>query len=114
MRETVPSVHLICRPQVDVYELGRYLDKVGAMSWLDRRVDEDVCDAELLVEAAGRACYRSWEPGLNANVTRVREDRAANLTRLSRPCRGSHDRRVDADLPHTAASAGACGHVGAG
>ena len=25
---------------------------------------------ELLVEFGGRACYRSWEPGLNANVTR--------------------------------------------
>lgn len=89
MRETVPSVHLICRPQVDVYGLGRYLDKVGGMSWLDRRVDEDVCDAELLVEAAGRSCYRSWEPGLNANVTRVREDRAAYFDNLLRSGHGS-------------------------
>jgi thymidylate synthase (FAD) len=30
---------------------------------------------ELLVEFAGRACYRSWEPGLNVNVTRIRRDR---------------------------------------
>jgi thymidylate synthase (FAD) len=31
--------------------------------------------AELLVEFAGRLCYRSWEPGLNPNVSRVRGDR---------------------------------------
>jgi thymidylate synthase (FAD) len=29
---------------------------------------------ELLVEFAGRLCYRSWEPGLNPNVTSVRRD----------------------------------------
>lgn len=31
--------------------------------------------AELLVEFAGRLCYRSWKPGLNPNVTRVRGER---------------------------------------
>jgi thymidylate synthase (FAD) len=28
-----------------------------------------------LVEFSGRACYRSWEPGLNPNVTKIRSDR---------------------------------------
>lgn len=29
-------------------------------------------DGESLVETAGRICYKSWEPGLNKNVSRVR------------------------------------------
>lgn len=80
MHETEPQVHLIARPQVDLDGLGAYLEDVGGGSWLARRVDEadgDPNSAELLVEAAGRACYRSWEPGLNPNVTKVRTDQAA-------------------------------------
>ena len=33
--------------------------------------------AQLLVEFCGRVCYRSWEPGLNPNVTRVRTTSAS-------------------------------------
>ena len=46
-------------------------------------------DAELLVEFAGRACYRSWEPGLNANVTRVRTDRREYHENILRSAHGS-------------------------
>lgn len=73
MRETEPSVHLIARPSVDVEGMRGYLAEVGGAQWLERRLSENSGPAELLVEFAGRACYRSWEPGLNPNVTRVRE-----------------------------------------
>lgn len=93
MHETRPEVFLIARPQVDVDGLRAYLDRVGGAGWLDRRLDEaadgSVNDAELLVEAAGRACYRSWEPGLNANVTRVREDQQAYFANLLASAHGS-------------------------
>lgn len=36
--------------------------------------EQNKTDAEIIVEAAGRRCYKSFEPGLNANVTRIRED----------------------------------------
>lgn len=29
-------------------------------------------DGEALIEAAGRICYKSWEPGINSNVTKIR------------------------------------------
>jgi thymidylate synthase (FAD) len=76
MRETTPSVHLIARPSVDLDGMRSYLAEVGAERWLDRRVAEQAGEpnsAELLVEFCGRVCYRSWEPGLNPNVTRIRE-----------------------------------------
>jgi thymidylate synthase (FAD) len=48
-----------------------YLSAVGGEAWLGRAGENP---GETLVEFAGRACYRSWEPGLNPNVTRVRTD----------------------------------------
>ncbi len=73
MRETEPSVHLIARPAVDVEGMRGYLAEVGAPQWLERRLSEGSGSAELLVEFCGRVCYRSWEPRLNPNVTRIRE-----------------------------------------
>jgi thymidylate synthase (FAD) len=92
MRETTPTVHLIARPHVDLDGMRGYLEEVGGASWLDRRQaagGDDVNDAHLLVEFAGRACYRSWEPGLNANVTRVRTDQREYLGNLLASQHGS-------------------------
>ncbi|HEY8303341.1 MAG TPA: FAD-dependent thymidylate synthase [Solirubrobacteraceae bacterium] len=77
MHETTPKVFLVARPAVDVEGMRGYLKDVGGESWLERRIEESngaPCAGELLVEFAGRACYRSWEPGLNPNVTKVRVD----------------------------------------
>ncbi len=91
MRETEPSVFLVARPSVDVEGMRAYLEDVGGGSWLDRRLEEEAPpgDAELLVEFAGRMCYRSWEPGLNPNVTRVRRERGEYFANLLRSAHGS-------------------------
>ena len=92
MHETAPSVHLVARPSVVVEGMRDYLTEVGGASWLDRRLDEAAGspnDAELLVEFGGRACYRSWEPGLNPNVTRIRTDKDEYLGNLLRSLHGS-------------------------
>src|SRR5262249_32603417 len=44
---------------------------------------------ELLVEFGGRACYRSWEPGLNVNVTKVRTDQREYFANILRSAHGS-------------------------
>ncbi|HWX75240.1 MAG TPA: hypothetical protein VNZ05_08035, partial [Solirubrobacteraceae bacterium] len=77
MHETRPAVFLIARPSLDLEGMRGYLEDVGGESWLERRVGEPGGNpnaGELLVEFAGRACYRSWEPGLNPNVSKVRTD----------------------------------------
>jgi thymidylate synthase (FAD) len=96
MRETTPQVFLVARPAVDVEGMGAYLESVGGRSWLDMREQEStespeapVADAELLAEFAGRICYRSWEPGLNANVTRIRTDREAYFANVLQSFHGS-------------------------
>ena len=76
MHETTPEVFLIARPSVDLEAMRAYLATVGGDSWLELRESEgeELNDGELLAEFAGRMCYRSWEPGLNRNVTRIRTD----------------------------------------
>lgn len=91
MRETMPEVELIARPSVDLDALERYLKTVGGETWLASRraEDEGINPGQLLVEAAGRACYRSWEPGLNPNVTRVRTDQKEYFLNILRSGHGS-------------------------
>ena len=92
MHETSPTVFLIARPSVDLEAMRAYLEDVGGASWLDRQLEESggaPNSAELLVEFCGRACYRSWEPGLNVNVTRVRTDRREYHENILRSAHGS-------------------------
>ena len=93
MHETTPSVFLIARPSIDVEGMGAYLRDVGGQSWLERRLSEGgegrLNSGELLVEFAGRACYRSWEPGLNPNVSKVRTDQREYFANILRSAHGS-------------------------
>lgn len=97
MHETEPRVYLISRPSVDWPELRAYLSSVGGEAWADRAQPQTgrgtswggMSHGEALVEAAGRICYRSWAPELNANVKRVREDSAAYLRNILSSAHGS-------------------------
>src|SRR3954454_19864335 len=92
MHETRPSVFLIARPAVDPEAMEEYLRAVGGEAWLQRRVregEQPPNPGELLVEFGGRACYRSWEPGLNPNVTKVRTDQREYFANLLRSAHGS-------------------------
>jgi thymidylate synthase (FAD) len=92
MHETTPQVFLIARPSIDVEGMRGYLADVGGESWLDRRLEESdgaPNGGELLVEFGGRACYRSWEPGLNPNVTKVRTDQREYFANILRSAHGS-------------------------
>jgi thymidylate synthase (FAD) len=92
VHETTPTIFLLARPSVAIEGLRGYLQDVGGESWLERRLDEAdgaPNPGELLVEFGGRACYRSWEPGLNPNVTRIRTDQREYFENLLRSGHGS-------------------------
>jgi thymidylate synthase ThyX len=96
MHETHPSVFLLARPSIDLEGMRAYLRVVGGDGWLARRLDEaeqepggEPNSGELLVEFGGRACYRSWEPGLNPNVTKIRTDRREYFANILRSGHGS-------------------------
>src|SRR5437764_6465116 len=90
LRETSAQVFLIARPALDLDGMRGYLESVGGESWLDRRLEDGAPnDGELLVEFGGRLCYRSWEPGLNPNVSRVRTDQREYFENILRSAHGS-------------------------
>lgn len=77
MRIVNPKVHLVASPKIHWNEISDALyEQTGKveLDWFERVYRHDIPDAEVLVEFGGRECYRSWEPGLNANVSKVRED----------------------------------------
>ncbi|HXQ00050.1 MAG TPA: FAD-dependent thymidylate synthase [Solirubrobacteraceae bacterium] len=92
MHETTPKVFLIARPSIEIEGMRGYLEDVGGESWLERRLQESggaLSGGETLVEFGGRACYRSWEPGLNPNVTKVRTDQREYFANILRSAHGS-------------------------
>ncbi|BBH15772.1 flavin-dependent thymidylate synthase [Nocardioides baekrokdamisoli] len=89
MREVEPAVFLISRPSIDLAEMARYLETVGGSSWMDRIDSEGGPAGETLAEFMGRLCYRSWAPGLNANVTSVRSNSTEYLENILRSAHGS-------------------------
>lgn len=94
MRETTPKVHLIASPMIHWDALEAYVESVGGQAWADRvgvasGSAGEMQEGEVLIEAAGRVCYRSWAPGLNANVTKVREDSSSYLLNILQTKHGS-------------------------
>ncbi|MFI7640109.1 FAD-dependent thymidylate synthase [Nonomuraea sp. NPDC049400] len=88
MRTVEPEVFIVARPTLDYDELARYLAEVGGESWLER-LDRGDLDAQNLAEFAGRLCYRSFEPGLNPNVVRIRENQDEYLRNILASAHGS-------------------------
>lgn len=84
-----PEVRLIGRPSLDYDAVASYLEEAGGESWLERLDRGEFGDAQNLAEICGRTCYRSWEPGLNPNVTRVRTDQESYLENILSSSHGS-------------------------
>jgi thymidylate synthase ThyX len=90
MRSVEPEVFLVAKPRLDYDQIAAYLREVGGESWLERLDGGDLDnDAQNLAELAGRLCYRSWEPGLNPNVTRIRTEQDAYLQNILASAHGS-------------------------
>lgn len=69
MRFVKPRVFLVGETRVVEDGLNDFLAHINAPDW----TTDAPSDAERLCEVYGRLCYRSFMPGLNPNVTRVRE-----------------------------------------
>jgi thymidylate synthase (FAD) len=86
MELVTPQVRILARPSVDHMMIHNYLREIGGEDWYKRIFEYSnfitTCDSQILIEFCGRLCYKSWAPGLNINVTKVREDSAAYLTNI--------------------------------
>lgn len=78
VRVIEPKVFLVGETRVVEEGLQAYLDHIGVSDW----ATDAPSDAERLCEVMGRLCYRSFEPGLNPNVTRVRQGSAKYLENI--------------------------------
>jgi thymidylate synthase (FAD) len=67
------EVFRIGKTQVDRAEVQRWMAFIGA-SEFDVPSEEAITNPALLIALAGKRCYKSFQPGLNPNVTRIRED----------------------------------------
>ncbi len=85
MHGVEPQVFLIGETRLVPEGLQAYLEHVGAPGWST----DASTDVEGLAEFMGRLCYRSFEPGLNPNVTRVRPNNAAHLKNIIATGHGS-------------------------
>lgn len=87
-----PQVFLVAEPMIRTQAMLDYLLEVGGEEWFHRVIGlgvDDVPAGEALIEFMGRLCYKSWVPGLNANVTKIREDRGDYLLNILRTGHGS-------------------------
>lgn len=85
MHLVTPKARLVGETTVDAEALQEYLTEIGADGW-----DSDgYSDSEVLTEFMGRLCYRSFKPGLNANVTKIREGNRPYLKNIIASGHGS-------------------------
>jgi hypothetical protein len=89
MKPVQPEVFLVARPEIDYDQVAAYLHEVGGEKWLEKLDRGDLDDAQNLVEFAGKICYRAWEPGLNPNIVRVRNDQDTYLQNILKQAHGS-------------------------
>lgn len=84
MQQVKPEVYLVAQTIIDdgLYD---YLEDIGTTEFQLTGLS----DGQDLIEAAGRLCYRSWEPGMNKNVTRVRKDQEEYIENILRSGHGS-------------------------
>ena len=87
MKFVEPGVAIIARTMADDDMIVEYLNRIGAADYAEQHHAFD--EGPDLVEFAGRMCYRSWEPGLNPNVRKVRADQAGYLENILSSGHGS-------------------------
>jgi thymidylate synthase (FAD) len=88
-----PKVYLVAKTQLVQEGLYAYLNDIGNPDW---EPEPGVSDGENLVEAAGRMCYRSWQPydpekpeATNPNVSQVRRGNERYLANVLKSGHGS-------------------------
>ena len=85
MHKVEPQVFLVGETRVVEEGLQAYLDHLGISDW----TSDAPTDSEKLVEVMGRLCYRSFQPGMNRNVTKIREHNSDYLGNILNVKHGS-------------------------
>ena len=79
MQVVQPEVIIIGETKLDIAAIRSYLDSIGANEY---HINLGSDPLTLITEVMGRLCYRSWQPNMNPNVTRVRQDQVKYIQNL--------------------------------
>lgn len=85
-----PKVYLVAETRIVEDGLNAYLQDI--MEGVDGEATLGIgaqSDAEILSEVAGRLCYNSFYPGLNANVTRITDTNTKYLANIIKQKHGN-------------------------
>lgn len=82
------KVYAIARTMVDRAVVRQWLDDMEADEF-EIPSEEEVSDPALLVALAAKQCYLAFQPGLNPNVTKVRQDMVEYLDNILRQGHGA-------------------------
>jgi thymidylate synthase (FAD) len=88
MQFVEPEVHMLACTQIKEDELRTALENIGAEEWVDQ-YHRDSSDSEVLIEVAGRMCYKSFGTELNKNITKTREGNAPYIGNILKSKHGS-------------------------
>lgn len=84
-----PLVFKIAETRIIPEEVTRMLEALGGNSKHMQEVLRSNQGSEALIETAGRICYRSFDVGLNPNVTKIRTDSREYISNLLKRGEGS-------------------------
>jgi thymidylate synthase (FAD) len=85
-RAVRPSVHLLGYTTQHAEGMMSFLKALGVSSGWST---DAPTDTECIIEVAGRMCYKSFELGLNPNVTRIREGNKIYIDNILKQRHGS-------------------------
>ncbi len=85
MHPVEPKVFLVGETRIVEDGLQAYLDHLGISDW----TSDAPSDAEKIIEIMGRLCYRSFQPGMNKNVTKIREHNDEYIANILKTRHGS-------------------------
>lgn len=86
MKSTKPSVKLVAYTTVNYNQLQEFLDEEGALKY---QFAGELGPMEELIRTAGKACYRSYEPELNKNVSKTTAGGKEYIANILRQAHGS-------------------------
>jgi thymidylate synthase (FAD) len=89
LEQIEPQVIKIAETTLCLEGVRQMTEFYGAQEWLKRSRELQPNDAEFLIELSGRACYKSFGPGLNPNVTKVRDNPRDYITNVLAKADGS-------------------------
>lgn len=86
MKLVEPKVFLIGTPQINREEVQAWLEEMGVGEF---ELPRTATNGELLVQLAGKRCYKSFVAGVNPNVTKVRKEVAEFIENILKVGHGS-------------------------